>query len=563
MTNKDKKFDVNLESKETKKAKEELEKKENLERIKAKINEVQKLPHRVIEEKNGMPSEIVTWKNGLPIKITFSAKTIAEQLIPFKFENTKFKNGLLPHLIKGHDEKNNTLIIIDKEVYPLELFITEYAEPSRRVDFRFALEALPISNEVFYQPFVRQEGGFFVFPTNLYSRRDSPLQKQFIKNLNIGKIEPSLIKEAFDMLKKHLKQWTLSRMIVGATIVNWLEIKDFLFGVKAIGSRDTGKSFAVGITNKICFGISSDFLFSNDALNSDFRNALTGSLTNLPVYIEEIKKDNLRDQKSRGKNFRGDPSQNVKIYERKSTLIFSANTDIEDINPDEQDAINKRIIATYFNENDSIPENEKILGDELLDKLKNSSGGLVFEKLKNKPIRDLKNKARELMKKNLNSGIFLVRMGEFILDLPEEPIDFGEKQISDEQEEFDAWCSAVGYRVTNAEYSILTNEEKNIVNTLELQWNKEKKAWHFKIHSNTYNEIKNKRHWKTTAHGMAKKYSEDGKTGTKRISINGRTDVGFSGYLKMGSRDNIDSEKSNSDLLKQADSDPDIDNLGL
>jgi hypothetical protein len=381
---------------ESQKAMEE-QKKRKQERRNEEMQKILKNPHKVIGLKNNVPCKYVLWYRGLPLKMTFKKEDILEEPIPFRNQEKLYSDGFLSHIIKAYEEDKRTIIMIDSEVFSLDEFVNDFADPRYKTDFRFAIEALPMSEMQFCQPFIKQEGDFFICPEKMYPRRDLPLQKEFVKNLNIGPVDPSIVGEGFQMLRKYPKQWTLARMIVGATVTNWLELNDYSFGIKAIGPRDSGKSFAIKVMNRLGFGISPKFYLQNDSLNSPFRSALAASLTNFPLYIEEMKKSDLSDQKAKGINFRGTKDQSIKIYEKKSTLIFSANRDVLHPDMDEQLAIDKRIKAVYFDENDVIPDEEKSHGLGFLEKLEKSPGGIVFEHLKNKKVQEIRDKAYEFI----------------------------------------------------------------------------------------------------------------------------------------------------------------------
>ena len=470
---------------------------------------------KVIAQNPKGEEQVVFWGNDGWLWFKHFSGSI--ERVPMKIRETDFPDGLRKHIIAYKDEEGKTLIEFQGEIYTSEEFVSEFGTHAGTADkLRFGLDALKTLPMTKYYPMFRIENDHLVFPEKPIARRDIPFQKLLVENLKIGPSDMSLVEEGYNLLRKHPKQWTLARLIVGANIVNLLNIKDFLYTIKAIGKKDTGKSFAISVILKILYGISHTFKLEGDALNSPFRNISVASTTDLPIYLEEKKDSDMRNVKTRGINIRGTKDQKIRIYERRFTYVYSANSETEDENLDEREAIAKRVLGVYFDEKDTVSEEEKkIIGDMYIQKIKDKSFNTIYEKLKQKTVEELKNKYFELRKEyNDDDKTVLIRFAEYILDLPEEDIDVGKKPEDDTIELFEDWVCQEFDRLLTTGNIDLSIDERAIVGQIWIGENYE-----FKISTRAIQYILDKIHVRLKPQQLARLYGT--KPNTISITIPG------------------------------------------
>jgi hypothetical protein len=290
--------------------------------------------------------------------------------------------------------------------------------------FTECVNALPIDDSEYREPKFYKEGGYIRFPDKFYARRNDSYQRMLKDALSIGPVNPEIYNEAISLMAKHPKQLTLHYGIVGANIINVLGIEDYLISIDSIGDSDAGKSFAIDTTLQIGYGISNAKL-QDDALSAGFRHHTVAGSTNLPIHIEEANMDekSLKRLKSIGKNIRGNRDKSLTIYNVEITFIFSRNTESKDMkntDPNELKAINKRVHKFLFLPDDVIKdESEKTTGRNFIQKIKDMPGGLLYEKLKQKPIREIMKKYNELKAAETKPEYVISRLGAWIMDNPD------------------------------------------------------------------------------------------------------------------------------------------------
>ena len=521
-----------------------------------------------IEFKNGIPARYAGWYNGNPYirKITLSKERLPNIILQkITLKNTDIKN--LEKQIKRIKVDKDDMIEFRGEVFAKSDFVNLMVYPSNVNYFTECLNALPIDNKKYMEPKLYIENGIIKFPENYYARHDYWYQKNLVESLNIGKVDLAIYDEAIKLLSKHPKQLTLHYAIIGANIINVIGQEDYLYTIDAIGESDSGKSFAIDITLEICYGIFGDKAkLQNDAIASNFRQHTTVSSTNLPVYTEEVVlyKNSLMNLKSKGSNIRGHPDQSVTTYGDEATLIFSRNTESDDaknIDPIEKKAQDKRILKFVFESDDVITDNtEKIQGADFLKKIKNLHGGLLYEKLKTKLIKDILAKYRELKTKETKPEFVVSLLGAWIMDNTDFIPIITEIKAPTMLDEFFGKILDTWYRINGTQYDENGKRRLNFEDEL-MQTNLviDEIKHNFKLSVTGFNQIKKTFGYTKHASDFAKSFGFEYKN-TKIFSVLFKSVTGkipdefFE--LKINNQ-NIEDEITDDEIKKQ------IDSLGL
>lgn len=386
------------------------------------LEEIERGNWTPIEFENDIPITYAGWNYGQPFKLRIreskdNVTTLMQKITLRNYENQNIQAKIKRLKIHGNDA-----VEFQGEVFGKNDFVNLMVFPANCNLFTECVNALPIDEEEYREPKMYMENGFIKFPSKFYARRDDSYQKMLKDALKIGNVDPKIYQEAISLLSKRPKQLTLHYAIIGANVINVIGFEDYLITVDVIGDSDAGKSFVIDLTLKLCYGIDIDGKIQNDSVGSAYRHHNIAGSTNLPIYIEEALLDHksLSMLKSTGKNVRGRPDQTLKIYSVITTFIFSRNTesdDMKNIDPMERKAQNKRIHKFVFLKEDVITDSsEKMVGAEFLGKIKGSPGGLLYEKLKSKPIIEIVKKYKEIKSKESNIEKIVALLGAWIMD---------------------------------------------------------------------------------------------------------------------------------------------------
>ena len=374
-----------------------------------------------IEYVDEVPVSYAGWYEGKPhkLKVVESARDVSfvlQKITLRNYDDREIQNKIRRLKINGMD-----MVEFNNEIFTKNDFVNLMVFPSYCNLFTECINALPIDDGEYREPKFYKEGGYIKFPDKFYARRDDSYQRMLKDALNIGKVDPEIYNEAISLMDKHPKQLTLHYAVIGANVVNVLGVEDYLNTIDAIGESDSGKSFAVDVTLQLCYGIGNSKL-QDDAMSSGFRHHNIAGSTNLPIHIEEAMMDerSLKRLKSTGKNVRGNSDKSLTVYSVEATFIFSRNTeskDMKNVDPNEQKAINKRVHKFLFLPEDVIKdESEKTTGRNFIRKIKEMPGGLLYEKLKQKPIREIIKKYNELKAMETKPEFVIAKLGAWIMD---------------------------------------------------------------------------------------------------------------------------------------------------
>ena len=384
-------------------------------------------PHGIwnaIEYEDELPVSYAGWYEGKPhkLKVVETAKDVTfvlQKITLRNYDDNEIQNRIKRLKIKGMD-----MVEFDGEVFSKNDFVNMMVFPSYCNLFTECINALPIDDGEYKEPKFYKEDGYIKFPEKFYARRDDSYQRMLKDALNIGKVDPEIYIEAISLMAKHSKQLTLHYAIIGANIINLIGTEDYLITLDCIGDSDAGKSFAIDITLQIGYGISNAKL-QDDAMSSGFRHHNIAGSTNLPIHVEEAMMDEkaLKRLKSTGKNVRGNSDKSLTVYSVEVTFVFSRNTqskDMMNVDPNEQKAIAKRVHKFLFLQDDVIKDNqEKINGSNFIQKIKEMPGGLLYEKLKQKSIREIIKKYHELKAVETKPEFVIAKLGAWIMDNPD------------------------------------------------------------------------------------------------------------------------------------------------
>jgi hypothetical protein len=378
---------------------------------------------------NGMETTFCGWKDKRPYLLNTSMKK--EDLI-YTFTVITLKNhdgeNILDEIKKFRDPENE-LIEFKGEVFTKSEFTTHMVYPINVNHFTECLNALPVEEGEYREPKFYFEDDHILFPANFYARRDDSYQKILKNALKIGEINMELYEKGIEMLRKFPKQLTLFYSVIGANIVNILDINDYPITIDAVGHKDTGKSYAIDMALKLAYGIG-EAILQDDAIKSAFRHHATANSTNLVIYIEEAKlsAEEMKKMKSKALNLRGNSDKSMTVYGTKTTWVLSRNSkdDGSTLTKDEREAQEKRIYEYIFTEDDVVPAEIQAIGKDYKDKIKDEPGGLLYKKVKEKTITEMKKKYFELLNTNEESMANqkrIARFGAWIMDDPDfEPV---------------------------------------------------------------------------------------------------------------------------------------------
>lgn len=415
----------------------------NIKRVEESANESndagsESFPVEIIKGPSTVGRYRVLWNKGMPVKefIYRDGHVGSPEPITIDWDKERYPKGILGAIekVKFKDNKGkwNTLYIFEGEKYTTEEFIKKINRERDSKWFRFAIELI-VSKEVDMRPLaIYKDGNHFTFPDpkNMITDSNNKIQELLKDNLHIGDLNEDLIKEGFLLLTN--KQKIVYYTIPAVVLANILGLEDYKRIIDLIGASDTGKSFVVNMALHHWFGISPNFKLKSDAVNSLFRSQLIQSATNLPIYIEEATISNkiMRSLKSAGNGIRGKQNLSFDIYSSEATFILSRNSRETDENFDEQDALNKRVLSYFFDENDKISDVEKDKGKMYIHKLKGANGGLLFAKLQEVSKESLEDHYWLFDKMCLDKREFLLRYGAWLVgaDINSLKIDFGEEQ---------------------------------------------------------------------------------------------------------------------------------------
>ena len=388
------------------------------------LEEIERGNWTPIEFENDIPITYAGWNEGQPYKLRIreskdNVTTLMQKITLRNYENQNIQAKIKRLKIHGNDA-----VEFQGEVFGKNEFVNLMVFPANCNVFTECVNALPIDEKEYREPKMYMENGFIKFPEKFYARRDDSYQKMLKDALKIGDVDPKIYQEAISLIAKRPKQLTLHYAIIGANVINIIGIEDYLNTIDAIGDSDTGKSFVIDTTLQICYGISNVKL-QDDAMSSGFRHHNIAGSTNLPIHIEEANMDekSLKRLKSTGKNVRGNSDKSLTVYNVETTFIFSRNSeskDIKNVDPSEQKAIAKRVHKFIFLKDDVISDNsEKIIGSRFIQKIKEMPGGILYEKLKSKPIPDILQKYHQLKSAERKPEYIISKLGAWIMDNPD------------------------------------------------------------------------------------------------------------------------------------------------
>ena len=388
------------------------------------LEEIERGNWTPIEFEDYAPITYAGWMDGQPYKLRIretkdNISTLMQKITLRNYENQNIQAKIKRLKIQGNDA-----VEFQGEVFGKNEFVNLMVFPANCNVFTECVNALPIDEKEYREPKMYMENGFIKFPEKFYARRDDSYQKMLKDALKIGDVDPKIYQEAISLIAKRPKQLTLHYAIIGANVINIIGIEDYLNTIDAIGDSDAGKSFVIDTTLQICYGISNVKL-QDDAMSSGFRHHNIAGSTNLPIHIEEANMDekSLKRLKSTGKNVRGNTDKSLTVYNVETTFIFSRNSeskDIKNVDPSEQKAIAKRVHKFIFLKDDVVSDNsEKIIGSRFIQKIKEMPGGMLYEKLKSKPIREISQKYHELKSAETKPEYIISKLGAWIMDNPD------------------------------------------------------------------------------------------------------------------------------------------------
>ena len=508
--------------------KKDIKAKKNLiieERKEEKKNEILEGRWIPIQFKNNYPVMYAGWNEGKPYiqKITMSKEglpiTILQKITLRNFEEDNIEKSIKRIKIDGTD-----MVEFKGEVFTKTDFVNLMVYPSFVNYFTECINALSIDNKEYKEPKFYVENGIIKFPENYYARRDDAYQRILKDALNIGKVDPEIYHEAVELMLKHPKQLAFHYGMIGANIINVIDYEDYFYTIDAIGESDSGKSFVAEVTLMLCYGVFNAKM-QDDAVSSAFRHLSIANSTNIITYIEEalLNKTSQTRLKSKGKNVRGNANKSLTMYDINTTFVFSRNTesdDVKNIDPDEKKAQNKRILKFIFEADDVIKDNtEKVKGADFLKKIKKMAGGLLYEKLKNKPISAIEEKYREIKEKETKPEVIVSLLGAWIMDNADFiPVvtEVKEPTILDEffSKIIDSW-----YRINSTPYDETGKRRLSYEdNLMETNLMIDDKKHSFKLSATGFNQIKKTFGYNGHASDFAKSFNFEYKN-TKIFNI--------------------------------------------
>ena len=381
----------------------------------------------------------IEWHNGMPIRIRHNQNGNTITPIPIAHDPVKYPQGIRP-FIRKVKTLGGTVLLFEGKSFSIDT-LTQFLNRgtgSNKEYVRYAIEALNFDSDIIFRPpSFYTENGYLLFPSidEIITESENELQELVKESLNIGQVDEKIISEGDALLTN--KQKLLGHAITGAVVANNLRMEDYNYTIDAIGTKDTGKSFATKYALFKYFGRSpeSRYVLKGDILNSAFRNIKVQSVSNLPIYIEEaeISPHIMKQIKSSGTSLRGKVNQSFNFYQTQTTFIPSRNSREVNDNPDEQEAVEKRMATFWFDDSDEIVGAKKKDGSMFMDKLREQKGGLIYDKLKNITIPDLKKMYYDLKGKYKDQRELLVRYGAWITgeDITQLKMDFGVEQEED------------------------------------------------------------------------------------------------------------------------------------
>ena len=506
---------------------------------------------------NDEPTAWAGWRDGEPYirQLRDSADgdfSINEKKITLKeYDGKPIKDMIL----RAKSEEGKDLIEFEGEVFQKPDFVAKMVYPGNVNNFTECLNALKVSDKVFRGPSFYIEDDQIKFPENFYAIHENSYSMQLKKNLKIEPVNEATYREGKGLLMKYPKQLTLRYACVGANIINVLKINDFPITIKAIGKSDTGKSFAIRFSLKIDYGIS-EAILNDDAMDRAFRHHNIADSTNLIIYIEEAKIRDKSKLKSFAKNLRGNLDKSLTIYGVSMTLVLSMNTDEDIVDPVEKKAIDKRVLEFRFDDIDVVPESERLLGDEYREKIKEMGGGLLYEKLREKPISEIKEKYFQLLREcNRDFRFITAKLGAWVLDddASFQPVISEDVESTAKEEFIDKIVSAYrriesmkGWRGDFDNRS--TFEDRQLNNELEVDTEK----LEFKITVTGFNYVKKQLGITLSARKFAEsyefQYGDFSISGQRGKIIKGPVPKEYADEKIVNSNENVQKDKTKSEL---------------
>ena len=509
------------------------------------------------EEPQHLPKEVIVWREDskAPYRMTISLEeneetgevkvsaTLSEIILREDVVKQSYNIG--NYLEKCMNEKGYALFLFDGEVYTQDELLDRLAGPYTRDHLKTALKLLKLSKKTLRPPLFYIEDDRIKFPEHYYAYRGNDMQRWIVEHLKVGdqldELNNRFLDEFLTMVRKHIRQYTALRLILGSVIVNILNLKDYKYVTNLNGKSGSGKSFVIDGMNMLFFGLYPNIdepavKLRGDSLDSAFRDQKIREAWNGPIYIEEAENKSWRRVKSAGAGARGTASQRMNLSKALATIIFSGNSYVEDENTYEQEAVERRVKTVYFGSKDVIPEEMRSEGERLIHAIRNARmGGTIYSMLQKHRVSDLIDTYYNLLKAYGEDGA-LIRLAEHIMGWEEMDYDFGKKPENDDVSIFKHFIVEAWHRIKiyhgSSQDNILTQTEKALLSRLYVEEND--KGWKFMISRDGYEEIKKTRGLKMDATGMARAF------GNKRLNnvyfpfAKGETPPsGFKGFIEQ------------------------------
>lgn len=369
-----------------------------------------------------------------------------------------YDNGILDYISVHTTGDGDVLIRLKREMFTKSKFVETYCLPNNKELVIHAVEALyntdkdsnvELKKPLFYKHSFENEQ-YILFPKQQELVHETKTQQDIIDNLNIvEKTEDEWksyienVINAIKQVKPYEERYYNFLAVPGITIKNLLmtlfDYGDIRMNLNNIGRSQTGKSFSTRASIMACFGLKTGvngFEYSDDAIESSYRNMSLSADTNLPIHIDEpkITAKVRRALKSPGKGLRGTRSLKNITYSKISTYIFDMNSEDDEDIFQEEEASQRRSIKRYW-QNVQITDIEtKQKGEDFIKNLFDNGGGYIYHRLKSLTVRELRERWKEIERNYKNDYQRLVNFGAFLL---EQPLieDIGETEKPDKHTE--------------------------------------------------------------------------------------------------------------------------------